>query len=92
MSLKHLAFDLLAAPASSAADERVFSMAGRTLDDEHYNTMDDLAEAYQSLQSVYVEGIEFEPSEQRRRQQGVYSLTAMLGDLPDEPTIPSQSQ
>lgn len=46
---RHLAFDLLAAPASSSADERVFSEAGHVLDDEHFNTLDDLAESYQLL-------------------------------------------
>jgi hypothetical protein len=55
--LKHMAFDLLAAPASSSADERQFSMAGHVLDEEHFNTLDDLAEAYQCLKSAYSENI-----------------------------------
>jgi hypothetical protein len=57
--LRHMAFDLLAAPASSSADERQFSQAGHVLDEDHYNTKDDLAEAYQCLKSAYAEGIKF---------------------------------
>jgi hypothetical protein len=56
--LKHIAFDHLAAPASSAADERQFSMADNVLNSEHYNTLDDLAEAHQCLKSAFTEGIE----------------------------------
>jgi hypothetical protein len=55
--LRHMAFDLLAAPASSSADERAFSMAGHVLDKEHYSTLDDLAEAHQCLKSAHREGI-----------------------------------
>lgn len=54
-----MAFDLLAAPASSSADERQFSMAGHVLDEDHFNTLDDLAEAYQYLKSAYSENIHF---------------------------------
>ena len=52
-----MAFDLLAAPASSAADERVFSIAGHVLDDEHWHTKDDLAEAQQCLKSWSAAGM-----------------------------------
>ncbi|TKA54703.1 hypothetical protein B0A49_13065 [Cryomyces minteri] len=50
---RHMAFDLLATPASSAADERQFSKAGHVLNEERFNTLDDLAEAYQCLKSWY---------------------------------------
>lgn len=53
--LRHLAFEVLAAPASSAADERIFSMAGDVVNDERPNTMEELAEAYQGLRSWYSE-------------------------------------
>lgn len=56
--LRHMAFDLLAAPASSSAAERQFSTAGHILNDEHWCTMDDLAEATQCLKSIYSEGID----------------------------------
>jgi hypothetical protein len=56
--LRHMAFDLLATPASSSADERIFSQAGHVLDEEHFNTKDDLAEAQQCLKSIFDEGIE----------------------------------
>jgi hypothetical protein len=55
--LRHMAFDLLAAPASGSADERAFSMAGHVLDKEHYSTLDDLAEAHQCLKSAHRESI-----------------------------------
>lgn len=56
--LRHIAFDLLATPASSSADERIFSQAGHVLDEEHFNTKDDLAEAQQCLKSTFDKGIE----------------------------------
>lgn len=56
--LKHMAFDHLAAPASSSADERQFSKAGHKLDEDHYNTKDDLAEAEQLTKSAIDEGID----------------------------------
>ena len=43
--LRHLAFEVLAAPASSAADERVFSMAGYVVNEERPRTLEELAEA-----------------------------------------------
>ena len=48
-------FEVLAAPASSAADERIYSMAGDVVNDERPNTMEELAEAYQGLRSWYSE-------------------------------------
>jgi hypothetical protein len=55
--LSHMAYDLLAAPASTAADERQFSMAGHVLDKEHWHTSDELAEAQQCLKSAFAEQI-----------------------------------
>lgn len=43
--LKHLAFDLLAAPASTAANERLFLMAGNVANEERPYTQADLAES-----------------------------------------------
>lgn len=43
--LQHLAFDLLAAPASTAADERLFSIAGNVVNEERPHTQADLAQA-----------------------------------------------
>lgn len=54
-----MAFDLLAAPASSSADERTFSKAGRVLDGDRWHTKDDLAQAEQCLRSAIDDGIEF---------------------------------
>ena len=55
--LRHMAFDLLAAPASSAADERTFSIASHSLNEERYNTLADLAEATQCCRSWCTEGL-----------------------------------
>ena len=55
--LHHMAFDHLAALASSSADERQFSMAGNSLNEERYHTIDDLAEATQSLKSWHSQGL-----------------------------------
>jgi hypothetical protein len=38
-----MAFDLLATPASSAADKLIFSLMGLVLNEERFNTNDDLA-------------------------------------------------
>jgi hypothetical protein len=56
--LRHMAFDLLATPSSSSADERQFSKAGHVLDEEHWNTLDDLAESQQCVKSALEENIE----------------------------------
>jgi hypothetical protein len=53
--LRHLAFEIFACPASSAADERVFSLAGNVLNDARHNTQEELAEAYQGLRSWFAE-------------------------------------
>lgn len=55
--LRHLAFTLLAAPASTAADERLFSTAGNVVNEQRPHTKADLAEAVQCLRSWYQEGI-----------------------------------
>ena len=55
--LRHMALDLLAAPASSAADERTFSKAGQVLNEGRYNTLADLAEANQCCKSWCSEGL-----------------------------------
>ena len=55
--LKHLAFTTLAAPASTAADERLFSITGNVVDEERPHIKQDLAEGQQCLRSWYVEGL-----------------------------------
>lgn len=55
--LKHLAFDLLAAPASTAADERLFSIAGNAVNEERPHTQAELAQAAQCVRSWHAEGI-----------------------------------
>jgi hypothetical protein len=52
-TLKCLAFTYLAAPASSAADERLFSIAGNVVNEERPHTQARLAEAVQCLRSWY---------------------------------------
>jgi hypothetical protein len=49
--LKHLVFTYLAAPASSAANERLFSIAGNVVNEERPHTQASLAEAVQCLRS-----------------------------------------
>jgi hypothetical protein len=51
--LRNLAFDLIAAPATSAAAERRFSEAGHVLNEGHWHTRSDLAEATQCLKSWF---------------------------------------
>jgi len=55
--LKNLAFTLLAAPASTATDERLFSMAGNVVNEKRPHTKEDLAESGQCLRSWYTEAI-----------------------------------
>ena len=55
--LRHLAFKVLAAPSSSCAAERMFSMARDVVNDERPNTMEESAEAYQGLDSWYSGGL-----------------------------------
>lgn len=55
--LRHLAFDLLAAPASTAADERLFSQAGRVVNEERPHMQQELAEALQCIRSWRHEGL-----------------------------------
>jgi hypothetical protein len=54
--LNHLAFDLLAAPASTAADERLFSMAGNVVNEQRPRTSAELARAVQCLRSLLNNG------------------------------------
>lgn len=53
--LHQLAFTLLAAPASTAADERVFSTAGNEVNEQRPHTQQELAETRQCLRSWYTE-------------------------------------
>jgi hypothetical protein len=55
--LRHLAFEIFACPASSAADERTFSMAGNVLNEARHNTQEELAEAYQGLRSWFTQDL-----------------------------------
>ena len=65
--LRHMAFDLLATPASSTADERTFSKAGHTINNERFNTKDDLAEANQCMRSWIEEGVIYHLSKKNKR-------------------------
>jgi len=49
--LSRIAFDILAALASSSADERIFSKAGNVINKERWHMKDDLAAAVQCLKS-----------------------------------------
>ena len=79
-----MAFDLLGAPASSSADERTFSKAGHSLNNERFNTLDDLAEAVQCPKSWMDEGIIYKMPRKKRkagkpaeqRQQGLFTYMA----------------
>lgn len=55
--LRHLALTLLAAPASTAAVERLFSIAGNLINEQRPHTQQQLAEAVQCLRSWHAEGI-----------------------------------
>jgi hypothetical protein len=55
--LKQLAFTLLAAPASSAAVERLFSIAGNVVNEERPHTQARLAEAVQCLRLWHEQGL-----------------------------------
>jgi hypothetical protein len=55
--LKHLAFTLLAAPASTATDERLFSFAGNVVNEQRPHTQQELAQAVQCLRSWFAEGL-----------------------------------
>jgi hypothetical protein len=55
--LKHLAFTLLAAPASTAADERLFSTAGNVVNEQRPRTQQSLAQAVHCLRSWHAEGL-----------------------------------
>ena len=97
--LRHMAMDLLGAPASSSADERTFSKAGEVLDESRYNTLADLAEANQCLKSWSSEELIW------RHQDGSYlpnsAVTAKtihlqtsldgLDGAPDDPLASSSS-
>jgi hypothetical protein len=55
--LKHLAFTSLAAPVSTAADERLFSMAGNVVNDQRPHTQQPLAQAVQCPRSWHSESL-----------------------------------
>jgi hypothetical protein len=55
--LRHLAFEFLAIPASAAANERTFSIAGNSVGNDRPRTLYELAEAQQLLRSWYDEGL-----------------------------------
>lgn len=55
--LKHLAFTLMAAPASTAADERFFSIGGSVVNEERPHTQQQLAESVKCLRSWYHKGL-----------------------------------
>ena len=56
-ALSRMAFDLLAAPASSAADDRLFDKAQHALNEDRPNTLDDLAESTQCLKNWFEQGL-----------------------------------
>jgi hypothetical protein len=55
--LKHLALTLLAAPASTATDERLFSFAGNVVNEQRPHTQQEIAQAVQCLRSWHAEGL-----------------------------------
>jgi hypothetical protein len=55
--LKHLAFALLATPASTSAIERIFSIAGNVVNQERPHTKQPTAQAVQCLRSWHSEGL-----------------------------------
>lgn len=55
--LKHLAFTLLAAPASTSSDERLFSTAGNVVNEQRPHTKQPIAERVQCLRSWHAEGL-----------------------------------
>lgn len=55
--LRHLAFAVLAAPASTAATERLFSMAGNVVTEERPHMQQELAQSMQCLRSWHTEGL-----------------------------------
>ncbi|KAM0698007.1 hypothetical protein Q7P36_002861 [Cladosporium allicinum] len=55
--LKHLAFNLLAAPASTVADERLFSMTGNVVNEQRPHTQQQIAESVQCLRSWHAEAL-----------------------------------
>lgn len=55
--LKHLAFTYLAAPASTATNERLFSIAGNVVNEERPRTQAQLAQAVQCLRSWHDQGL-----------------------------------
>lgn len=55
--LRHLAFEFFAIPASAAAIERTFSIAGNSVGNDRPRTLYELAEAQQLLRSWYDTGL-----------------------------------
>jgi hypothetical protein len=54
---KHLAFTLLAVPASTGTDERLFSTAGNVVVEQRPHTKQQLAESVQCVRSWNAEGL-----------------------------------
>lgn len=52
-----MAFDLLAAPASSSVDESLFSKAQHVLNEDRFNTLNDLTEAVRCLKNWFEQGL-----------------------------------
>lgn len=55
--LRHLAFAVLAALASTAATERLFSIAGNVVNEERPHMQQELAQSMQCLRSWHTEGL-----------------------------------
>jgi len=64
--LRHMAFDLLATPASSSADERTFSQADWSVNSERYNTEAAFVEKNQCMKSWIAERLIYQRSKRQK--------------------------